>query len=180
MTLPKVLTAASALVAATIFQPSSSFANDPFAGLESIGRADLGHMRGGMVINGIPVNFAVMIRTTVEGALAASGLQTMLTIDDTGGLAGMTTTALGSEFPVASDDGMMMTLGGGDTAILHRVIDGQIQSLIANTLDEVTISHQTQINVTMPGFNQMARTYTSHSHVSSLGREAAMVGLGRF
>lgn len=178
MTLPKVLTAA--LMAATILRPTDSHANDPFAGLDSIGHADLGHLRGGMLVNGIPVNFAVTIRTTVEGALAASGLQTMLTIDDMGGLAGMTTSALGADLATFTGDGVMMTLSGGDTAILHRVIDGQIQALIANTLDAVTISHQTELNVTMPGFEQMARTYSSHSHVSSLGRESVMAGLGRF
>lgn len=187
MSASRALTAASVLAAAAIFMPSDSqarLADDPFAELDAIGRADLGHLRGGMMINGIPVNFAVMIRTTVEGALAANGLQTTLTVDDSGGLAGMTTTALApgldSGMPVTAGDGMAMTLNGGETAIMHQVLNGQIQALIANTMDEVTISHQTEINVTMPGFNQMTRTYSSLRQVSSLGRDAVMVGLGRF
>lgn len=191
MSASRALTAASVLAAAAIFMPSDSqarLADDPFAKLDAIGRADLGDLRGGMMINGIPVNFAIMIRTTVEGALAANGLQTTLTVNDAGGLAGMTTTALGTDLPVAAGagagagagEGMSMTLNGGETAIMHQVLNGQIQALIANTMDEVTISHQTQINVTMPGFNEMTRTYSSLRQISSLGRDAVMVGLGRF
>ncbi len=155
--------------------------DDPFTGLETVARAELGDMRGGMMVNGIPVNFAVIIQTTVQGALEANGLRTTLTVDDAGGLAGASTQAVGSQAAMIGDgDGVSMTLADGGTSILHQVIDGHVQAVIANSADAVSISHQTQVNVTMPGFTQTAQTYFAHSHVSRLGLESAFVGLGRF
>ncbi|MEW5728002.1 MAG: hypothetical protein AB1918_09270, partial [Pseudomonadota bacterium] len=62
LALPAALVAALAMPAAAF---AAMPADDPFAGLETVARAELGDMRGGMMINGIPVNFAVIIQTTV-------------------------------------------------------------------------------------------------------------------
>lgn len=184
MTKIQVRTTAVAAVMAVIVSPAASAAiaeDDPFAGLDAVARTELGDMRGGMMINGIPVNFAVVIRTTVEGALAANGLQTTLTVDDAGNLAGASSQAFGSQATVTDGgNGVTMTLAGGGTSILHQVLDGQIQALVSNSANDVSISHQTQVNVTMPGFNQLTQTYFAHTRTSSMGREAAFVGLGRF
>ncbi|HSV30099.1 MAG TPA: hypothetical protein VLL76_11090 [Candidatus Omnitrophota bacterium] len=176
---------AAAVIAATAL-PDHAYAmtppGDPFADFETVGRAELGDLRGGMMINGIPVDFAVVIRTTVEGALAANGLQTTVAVNDQGGIGAISTAAIGADGAVAGGgpSGVTMTLNGGGTSILHQVIDGQVQAMIANTVDRATISHQTQVNVTMPGFNEMTRTYFAHSHANALSRDSVMVGLGRF
>lgn len=174
--------AAAALMAAAALPAAAALApDDPFTGLETVGRAELGDMRGGMMINGIPVDFAVVIRTTVEGALAANGLETTLTVNDAGGLAGATTQAIGSEATMTGGGlGVTMTLAGGGTSILHQVRNGQIQALVSNSADAMTISHQTQVNVTMPNINQLSQTYFAHAHASQLNRDSVFVGLGRF
>lgn len=174
---------AAALLAAALPDPARAgpVMDDPFAGLNALDRGELGGLRGGMLINGIPVDFAIVIRTTVEGALAAAGLQTTIAINDQGGIGDVSTSAIGTEGALSdAPAGIAMSLSGDNTHILHRVIDGQVQAMVANRADAATINHQTQINVTMPGFQQMAQTHFAHSHTAGLNRDALMVGLGRF
>lgn len=175
------VTVAAALAAL----PNSAYArvgdNDPFAAFEALDNAQMGGLRGGMVIGGIPVDFAVVIRSTVEGALAANGLQTTIAVNDQGGVGSVNTTTIGTQGVASNTDGgMSLSLDGGATAILHQVIDGQIQAMLANSADARNISHQTQINVTMPGFESMAQTHFAYSHTASRTSDALMVALGRF
>lgn len=172
------------LTAAALMAANPAFAaidDDPFAEFQVLGNAQLGDYRGGMMISGIPVDFAVVIKTTVEGALAANGLQTTIAVNDQGGIGSIATTAIGTEGTATNNaGGMSLSLDGGATAILHQVIDGQIQSLVANQADARAISHQTQINVTMPGFTSMAQTHFAYTHTASRTADALMAALGRF
>jgi hypothetical protein len=155
--------------------------DDPFAGFETLDIAEMGGMRGGMMIGGIPVDFAVVIKTTVEGALAANGLQTTIAVNDQGGVGAVTTTTIGSQgVATNTEGGMSLSLDGGATAILHQVVDGQVRAMLANTVDARSITHQTQINVTMPGFESMAQSHFAYSHTASRTSDALMVALGRF
>lgn len=175
---------ASALAAAA-WLPAPALAampeSDPFASLAAVDSATLGQSRGGMMIGGIPVDFAVVIRTTVEGAVA-QGLQTVLAVNDQGGVASATTTPVGDggTAAVASNGsgGVTMSLPGG-TTILHQVIHDQVQTLIANTRSDVTLNHHTEVNVDMPGFTQMTQTYQAHNLAGLMGRDASLSGLGR-
>lgn len=169
-TLPSVLATALTLAA-----------NDPFAGLAPLDHAELADRRGGMMINGIPMDFAVVVRTTVEGAVAR-GLQTLLTVNDRGGLASATTTPIGD----TSGDALTPLAGGGmslslptGTRIIHDVEAGQIQSLIANTKGDVTLSHRTDVNVDLPGIYQLSQTWYGNSRAAQMGIDAAITGLGR-
>ncbi len=182
--------AAVALLAAAAWLPTQGWAaqpeSDPFATFDALDRAELGGARGGMMIGGIPVDFAVVIRTTVEGAIA-QGLQTTLTVNDQGGMGTATTTPIGDAGGTTmannssannGSGGVTMSVPGG-TTILHQVIQDQVQTLIANTRSGVNLNHHTEVNVDMPGFNQMTQSYYAHSHVAQLGRDAALNGLGR-
>lgn len=155
---------------------------DPFAAMEPLGRSALGELRGGMMIGGIPVDFAVVIRTTVEGAMAPMALQTVLKVDDAGGIGSTTTSATGGGTAMtgAETDGFSMSYGNGATSILHQVIKDQVQAMITNAQDNVSISHATSVDVTMPGFTQLSQNHASQAQVSRLGYEAAVVGLGRY
>ncbi|HLO77339.1 MAG TPA: hypothetical protein VK196_12865 [Magnetospirillum sp.] len=169
-TVPTILAAAMALAAP-----------DPFTGLAPLEQAELGDHRGGMMINGIPMDFAVVIRTTVEGAVA-QGLQTTLKVNDQGGLASAATTTIGDSTGAAvtptTNGGMALSLPSG-TTILHQVEANQIQSLIANTRNDVSLNHRTVVNVDLPGFNALTQTWYSGNHAAQLGIDAAFSGLGR-
>ncbi|MBC7906407.1 MAG: hypothetical protein H7Y60_06620 [Rhodospirillaceae bacterium] len=161
--------------------PAQAAQDDPFAALEPLGHAELGESRGGMMINGIPINFAIMIRTTVEGAVA-QGLQTMLTVNDQGGLASSVTTAIGAATGTTvttnADGGMTMSLPTG-TRIIHQVLADQITALIANTKNDVSLNQRTEVNVDLPGFHSLTQTWYGNNRAVHMGMDAAMSGLGR-
>lgn len=173
-------TALAAAAAVLVPGPSRAAISDPFAALPALDAGELGTARGGMMINGIPVNFSVVIRSTV-GDSFAQGLQTTLSVDDRGGLARAETVPIGGAGAGAigtTSGGMTMTLPGGG-AIIHQIIHGQLRTQLANTSDHTVLSQITEINVEMPGFTQMSQTWRAHSHAGRMGRDAAMNGLGR-
>lgn len=176
--------ASAALILAAGQAQAALASDDPFAGFAPLDRAELGEMRGGMVIGGIPVDFAVVIRTTVAGAIEQMGLQTTLTVNESGGIAGAQTASIGggsgSATLPASADGLTTTLTDGATTIMHQVLKDQMTALVSNTTDGVVLNTSTEVNVTMPGFQQMAQTYYTQRHVSNINRDAVLVGLGRF
>lgn len=155
--------------------------DDPFAALEPLGHAELGESRGGMMINGIPINFAVMIRTTVEGAVA-QGLETMLTVNDHGGLASSVTKAIGDATGAIvtnnANGGMTLSLPTG-TKIIHEVLASQVTTLIANTKNDVALNQRTEVNVDLPGFHSLTQTWYGNNRAAQMGMDAAMSGLGR-
>lgn len=169
-TLPTILAAAASLAAA-----------DPFAGLTPLEPVELADRRGGMMINGIPMDFAVVVRTTVEGAVA-QGLQTMLAVNDRGGLAGATTTAIGdtsgATLTPTSNGGLTLAVPDG-TTIIHQIQSDQVQALIANTKSGVSLNHRTEINVDLPGFNALTQTWYGNNRATQMGIDAAFSGLGR-
>ncbi|MBX9635493.1 MAG: hypothetical protein K2X44_10985 [Magnetospirillum sp.] len=180
------LTAVAAMAAALAFCPAaqaSMAAIDPFADLQPLDHAELGNSRGGMMINGIPVNFAVMVRTTVEGAVS-QGLQTMLTVNDQGGLGSAVTTAIGANaaggatVTANGDGGMTMSLPTG-TRIIHQTLADQITTLIANTKNDVALNQRTEVNVDLPGFHALTQTWYGNNRAAQMGIDAALSGLGR-
>jgi hypothetical protein len=158
----------------------------PFAAYDPLPENELGDLRGGMMIGGIAVDFAVVVRTTVAGATGPLGIQTTLAVNDAGGLAGAITTALGdaaangATLSGTGGGGLAMVLKGGGTTLMQQVINDQMQSLIANRSNNMAISHSTDLNVTMPGFQGLTQTWFSHAHAAHLGFDSATAGLGRF
>lgn len=155
--------------------------DDPFAEMAALADNDLGGYRGGMMIGGIPVNFAVVIRTTVEGALQQAGLQTALTINDQGKVGAAATTAIGAGgTSSAVAGGMAMAAPApanvGSTTIWQQVVQDQVQTLIANSQSNVTLNHHTQIDMDMPGFNALHQTYATQVQASRMGYDAAQMG----
>lgn len=154
--------------------------DDPFAGLTPVGRSDLGDMRGGMMVGGISADFAVVVATTAQGATGApAGLQTTLAINDAGGIAGSRTTTTGSAPVMADAQGLMLSLAGGATGVIQQVLNNQVQTLITNAANGISISHSTTIDVTLPGFQAATRTYGSQLRAAHMGWDSAVAGLGR-
>lgn len=167
-TLPTILATAMSLAA-----------TDPFAGLAPLEHAELADHRGGMMINGIPMDFAVTIRTTVQGAVA-QGLQTVLAVNDRGGLASATTTPIGD----TSGGTLTPTTNGGlslalpSTTIIHDIGAGQIRTLLANRQSDVSLNQRTEVNVDLPGFNALTQTWYGTNRAAQMGIDAAFSGLG--
>lgn len=175
----------TALLTAALCAPGAARANvdDPFAGLEPVGRAELGELRGGMNIGGIEVNFAVVVRTMVEGSASPMGLETTLSVDDFGRLGGAATRLVGG---IASDyfvghgeGGMQLSLDGGATTILHHILRNQLEAVVSNRMDNRNILNSTDVNVTMPGFSALSQAYFAQALTARMGRDSAMGSIGR-
>ncbi|MBI5164767.1 MAG: hypothetical protein HY985_12800 [Magnetospirillum sp.] len=166
--------AAAAIMLAPGLAAAAVAGDDPFAALTPLGHEELGSLRGGMMIGGIPVDFAVVIRTTVTGAMAPMGLQTVLSVANDGSVGASST------IPIGVGDAVSMTLSGDGTSIIHRVAADHMEAIIANTRSDVSINHSTEFNVTMPGFQAMSQSHVANSHVARMGYESSLVGLGRF
>lgn len=179
----RCLRALAAFAVSTVMAPLSAHAAiadaDPFAGLAPLPPAELRAARGGMMINGIPINFSVVVRSTVQGA-QSQGLQTTLTVDDGGRLAGAETVPVGGGGDQAlwrGQEGTAMTLPGG--SIIHQVVNNHLRAHFANTADNVVLSHVTDINVDMPGFLPLTQSWLANRHVGRLGDDAAIRSLAR-
>jgi hypothetical protein len=125
------------------------------------------------------MDFAVTIRTTVQGAVA-QGLQTVLAVNDRGGLAGATTTPIGN----TSGGTLTPTTNGGlslalpSTTIIHDIGAGQIRTLLANRQSDVSLNQRTEVNVDLPGFNALTQTWYGTNRAAQMGIDAAFSGLG--
>lgn len=180
-TVPSLLVAAATLALAAP-AGAAMLDSDPFTGIAAMSPAELGSHRGGMMINGIPMDFAVVVKTTVDGALS-QGLQTVLAVTPQGGLASATTTPIGTTtgatLAPTADGGMSFSLPSG-TTILHQVEQGQIQTLIANSRSDVSLNNRTEVNVDLPGFHALTQTWYGSSRAAQMGIDAARMGVGRF
>ncbi len=140
---------------------------DPFLDLVTMDQGELAEHRAGMIVGGIPMDFAIVVRTTAEQAVAQglenAGLQTVLTINHHGGIGSVVTTPLGN-------------LGDG-TSFLHDVSGGQIATVIANTVSGVSINQNTEINAAFPGLQGRVQAWQGTARAGMLGGEAAQRGL---
>jgi hypothetical protein len=145
---------AVALIATT--QPSK-VAADEFDRAERIDDAHLADMRGGFILqDGVTIGLGAIVRTTVDGQLA---LETQLVWQQQGALitqqvgATLTPTQGALTNTVTLPNGTQaFVLGEGETAIIHRVTDGSIQNILLNTASGRTIRQDTEVTLTLTGF----------------------------
>ena len=74
---------------------------------------------------------------------------------------------------------MSLNLPSG-TNIVHDVGVNQVQTLIANTRNNVNLNHRTDVNIDMPGFTAMTQTWYGNNRAAQLGIDAARGSLGRY
>ncbi len=156
----------------------AAMAADPLDGWEPIDIAELGEARGGMMINGIPINFALVMRSMVEGA-TPHGLETIFTINDAGGIGSATTTAIGGDTATltkTANGGFSLALPSGPT-ITHEALAGHITAMMNNTVDGVKMTQQVDLNIELPGFTAAQQSWASMSRASRASLDAAMSGL---
>jgi hypothetical protein len=174
-----IAAAALAAVLAGAGTAHAAMAPDPLEGWEPIDRAELGEARGGMMINGIPINFALVMRSMVEGATTPHGLETIFTINDVGGIGSATTTAIGDDTATltrTANGGFSLALPSGPT-ITHEALAGHITAMMHNSADGLTLTQQIDLNVELPGFTAAQQSWTALSRASRASLDAALSGL---
>ena len=142
---------------------------------------ELADLRGGFVLGGLQMDFAVTVETMVRNATEASGLATFLKIADDGGIAQSQTTAIGqgTELPTIIENATLFSTMGQETKILHRVMGNQIESLTQNRASDLSISQSTNIDVTMPGFLRMMDDWRGNSLIDRLSADSALLSTRR-
>lgn len=180
------LTAVAALAAALAICGPAHAANapddltDPFIGIEPLDHAALGESRGGMMIGGLAIDFSVVLRTTVDGAIT-QGLQTLLTVNDKGGLGSSVTTPIGAlngaTMTPNGNGGLTLVLPSG-TQFIHQVLADQFTSMIANNKDGVALNQTIDVNVDLPGFHAATQSWYGNNRAAQMGVDAAVNGLG--
>lgn len=157
-TMPAVLAGAALLMAA----PGASAGGDPFAGRAAVAAGDLASQRGGMMIGDIPVDFAVVVKTTVSDATdRPTVLETTLN-PAAGPVAATVTAALGQA-----------------TQVVQQISPGQLQTLVSNAANGVSIDHSTTINARLPTIRQASQQFAARLQAAGLAVDAALSGLRR-
>lgn len=158
---------------------------DEFDNAQAVEDASLSDMRGGFMLdNGLQVGLGAVVRTTIDGELA---LQTQLTWTETGAVvtrelgAGVTPATPGSisgtiTLPGATDDAFYVN--AGETALIHRVTDGRIQNILLNTASGQDIRQQTEVTVTLSGYEATQQLTSQQQWGRTLGSDLAIATQG--
>lgn len=174
------------LVAAAMFQgrapgpvvdvarPPPAAAAAPVDGFgAAVAENDLESMRGGfLVAEGITFDLGAVVRTLVDGELA---LSTTLNWTENGPqvshqLGAGTVPATAEDLhaaavlagldveDLAGTDQVFLAEGGG-TAFVHRINGADFQNIVVNTESGIEIRQETQVNLSLPGFDQTQRDW---------------------
>lgn len=134
--------------------------------------AELADMRGGfLTAGGVVFDFGAIVRTYVNGALA---LETRLTWTPSGPVTEQTTGSLPGWTPIvpgqvgaldltglpAGASGLVLHDEQGATALIHNVMNGQLQNMVLNAADGRDIRQDMQVMLTLPNFEAMQRDYS--------------------
>ncbi len=147
------LAAAAVMLGALTAAPAAS---------QTLDDAQLAGERAGYITAaGLTFDFGAQVRTYVDGDLA---LDSRLTLsDEAAGNAGV------------RRSGVVIPGLGGQTELIHDFTDGQIRNIIANTASGRTIVQNTDVTITLPGFDQMQQNLQQQRLISGL---QSAVGLG--
>lgn len=164
-TVPAVLAGLAVLVGT----PRAIAAEDPFAGFAAVGAGELADQRGGMMIGGIAIDFAVVVRTAISDAAHRQlALETTL----------LPTASAPVPAPMPAAQTTVAALGVA-TRVVQQVSADQLQTLISNAANGVSVSQSTTIDATLPTLRHAGQQFTSHWRAAGLGADAALAGLRR-
>ncbi|WP_114817320.1 hypothetical protein [Brevundimonas bullata] len=156
--------------------------------------AELADMRGGyLTAGGVVFDFGAIVRTYVDGALALETRLTWtptgpITEQVTGDLPGWTTLIPGqfggldlTGLP-AGANGLVLTDENGSTALVHNVLNGQLQNMVLNAANGRDIRQDMQVMLTLPNFEAMQRDYSLDRLGAQIGQDldwGSIQGYGR-
>lgn len=153
-------------------QPALSEPVSPFDSLAPMSDEDLGDMRGGfLTAGGISFDFGAVVRTYVNGQLA---LETRLTWTPTGPVTEQVTGSLPGWTPLTpgqiggldlsglspGSSGLVLSDANGTTALVHNVLNGQLQNLVVNAADNRDIRQDMQVMLALPNFDTMQQDFS--------------------
>lgn len=152
-------------------QPALGQSASPFDTLEPMSDEDLGEARGGfLTAGGVTFDFGAIVRTYVDGELA---LETRLTWTPTGPVTEQVAGSLPGWTPLTpgqvggldltglspGSSGLVLTDANGTTALVHNVLNGQLQNLVVNAADNRDIRQDMQVMLTLPAFDTMQQDF---------------------
>jgi hypothetical protein len=140
-------------------------------------------MRGGFILDsGVTIGLGAIVRTTVDGALA---LETQLVWQQQGAVisqhvgAGLTPTEGAITKTVSLPAGSQaFVLPEGETAIIHRVTDGSIQNILLNTASGRTIRQDTEVTLTLTGFQPVQQQIAQEQWARALAGDLSLASTG--
>ncbi len=155
-----------ALLSAVAFMALSAPAYaDEFWGddIEVMAEAEMQHLRGGINVGGVNINFGAIITTAVNGAPV---LTTQLTWTDAGAIVSQTMAGVGQTIADLTPDertalgidgldgagGIVIEDERGVTALVHNVTNGALQNIIVNTATGRDVTQDIDVTLTLPGF----------------------------
>jgi hypothetical protein len=132
---------------------------------------ELAETRGGyLTAGGVVFDFGAVVRTFVDGELA---LETRLTWTPQGPVTEQAAGALPGWIPLtagqiggldlsglpAGAEGLVLNDASGTTALVHNVMNGQLQNLVINAADNRDIRQDMQLMLTLPNLEAMQRDF---------------------
>ncbi|MDA8231919.1 MAG: hypothetical protein M0006_11340 [Magnetospirillum sp.] len=168
-----------ALCAGAVPAAAQDLANDsPFPGAPPLQQSALQGLRGGMMVGGIPVEFAVVLNTTIQGAdQPPATLATTLAINNSGGIGNVSTATSGGTLTQLPNGALNFMTGAG-TGVLQQVLANQINTLIHNSANGAMVAHSTSLNITLPGFLRANQNFNAMVAASRMGLAGSLAGLG--
>jgi len=155
--------AAVSLVAPFWIEQSMAAEMDPFADMEAVSDEELDSMRGGYSFNGININFAIDMRTFVNGqeyqrtTMAVQGQEVSLTktvyvdevenntnVDNPGGTPTPVITTSADNLRTLIQNG-----GGNDAPAINDLDFNGIATLVQNTVDGAVIQQLTTVDLSV-------------------------------
>ncbi|MGH7027299.1 hypothetical protein [Brevundimonas sp.] len=157
-------------------QPALSQSASTFDAPIPLTDEELADMRGGfLTAGGVVFDFGAIVRTYVGGALALETRLTWtpsgpVTTQVTGALPGWASLADGAAAAQAGgldltglppgSSGLVLTDANGSTALIHNVMNGQLQNMVLNAANNRDIHQDMQVMLTLPNFDAMQRDFS--------------------
>jgi hypothetical protein len=183
------LSAAVALAAALVVAPAHADEAAWGDEIAVMADAEMDDLRGGFNVNGIEIQFGVLITTLLEGVPV---LQTRYTIDASGALIEQTMSDLGYSFENLTQEqraqlglegvngahGLVLEDDTGITALIHNVSADALQNIVVNTASDRDINQEFAVTLVLPGFEAVQADYNLAHFGMSIDRDFAGVRFG--
>lgn len=170
---------------------SAAAAVDPLAGYAPLDAGTLGQMRAGLWVGNLKLDFAVRLETVLRQAEELIALRTVLRLNEhadgfqsartevaSSGPSGASSAEVAAETS-GTPKAVELTLGPDITRMVHSITKNGAEAIVANTADGVTISHDVNLDITLPQFNVVTQNFLTRSRIARIARDAGLGGLVR-
>lgn len=149
-------------------------------------------MRGGFIVaGGVEIGLGAVVRTLVDGQLALESTVTwtaggpQVTRAPAGGAVAADAASLheaalnkGLNLGAIARQDDVFFLGGGGTAVVHRIDERSLQNLVVNVENNLSIRQEMEVTLTLPGYDAVQREIIGGLTGLQIGRDMEAAGLG--